>query len=495
LMLTQRMLAASFYAPVRFKANSSAQEAVAQRAGIAPLTQAALIDAQPYLPLNQSEAVGRLRIVGASERAPGLTRDDIVVLRDVPLSLPPVAGVLTERPSTALSHVNLLAKGWGIPNAYVRDAAQAVLAWDGQWVHLRVSASGYTLRAATDAERSAAGQARAAQASRPSRLTAKPDLARTALAPLSALRVADRQRCGAKAAHLGALRAAGIAGTVVPDGFCIPFAAYAQFSRQHGLAQRVAQMRARPGFEGDAGLRRQALAELRGEMAQWPLPSDMAEAWTQRWTQQLNGAGVFVRSSSNSEDLPHFSGAGLYTTVPHVRTAQGLAVAVRQVWASLYNFEAWEARRAAGLDEQQWVMGVLVQQAVDASASGVMVTRDPFDARRRQVSYIAAKRGLGIRVVDGQRVAEQVLVHARSGAVQVISRSADEVALQLDPAGGVREVAVSAGRAVLTDAVAQRLAGVGAAIRRQFGGRDQDIEWALLGEQIVILQARPFVDD
>jgi len=202
---------------------------------------------------------------------------------------------------------------------------------------------------------------------------------------------------------------------------------------------------------------------------------------------------VFVRSSSNSEDLAHFSGAGLYTTVPNVREAEALAAAVRTVWASVYNFEAWEARRAACLDEETIVMGVLVQTAVDSTASGVMVTRDPFDAAHRHATYISAKRGIGIRVVEGKRIAEQVMYSSRSKAVQVLHRSGDDVALQLDPAGGVREVPVQAGRAVLTDDLVQRLATAGAAIKRAFGGRDQDIEWAVRGERLVILQARPFV--
>ena len=109
------------------------------------------------------------------------------------------------------------------------------------------------------------------------------------------------------------------------------------------------------------------------------------------------------------------------------------------------------------------------------------------------MSYIAAKRGIGIRVVEGKRVAEQILYSSRSKAVQVLNRSQDDVALQLDTRGGVREVAVTAGRAVLSDALVQRLARAGAGIKQRFGGRDQDIEWAVQGDQLIILQARPFI--
>ncbi len=117
---------ASFFAPVKFKTNSTLHDRVAKEAGIDSVSQEALIREQPYMPMNLGTATGRVRIVDEASGPNALNvllPDDIAVLRQVPINLPPVAGVLTERPSTALSHVNLLAKGWGIPNAYVRDAA------------------------------------------------------------------------------------------------------------------------------------------------------------------------------------------------------------------------------------------------------------------------------------------------------------------------------------------------------------------------------------
>ena len=139
-------------------------------------------------------------------------------------------------------------------------------------------------------------------------------------------------------------------------------------------------------------------------------------------------------------------------------------------------------------------MGVFVQTAIDATSAGVMITRDPFDAGHPHVTYISAKRGIGIRVVEGRRVAEQLMYSSWSKAIQVLSRSAEDSALQLDKDGGVKEVPLEAGRGVLTDELVVRLANVGAAVKRGFGGVDQDIEWATVGERIVLLQARPYVE-
>ena len=493
LKTTTDALKAGFFDPVRFKANSTLHESVAKAAGIDAVTQAQLLGSQTFLPLNLGQATGRLRIVNSVEGVNDLKPQDIVLLREVPISLPPVAGVVTERPSTVLSHVNLLARGWGVPNAYVQKAAEQYAPFNGQWVHIDVQASGLQLRAATDAERQAAEKKAQAKPANGNRLLIKPDLKRADLVPLASLRGADRQRCGAKAANLGEIQSARLADVIVPDGFCIPFASYADFMRGNGLSELIARMRQQPGFATDAGVRRQALSALQAEIEQWPVNASTTEAWAKRWASQLGSQGVFVRSSSSSEDLPNFSGAGLYTTVPNVRSSTDLAAAVRKVWASVYNFEAWEARQAAGIDDQQVVMSVFVQKAVDSTASGVMITRDPFDASRRYATYIAAKRGIGIRVVEGKRVAEQILYNSRSKAVQVLNRSEDDIALQLDSKGGVREVAVAAGRAVLSDDLVQRLARAGAGIKQRFGSKDQDIEWAVQGDQVIILQSRPFI--
>ncbi len=490
LKLADDTVTQSFYAPIQFKTNSTLHEQTARNAGVKSVTQEALLREQPFLPLNPGQARGRLRIVTSVDNTPDLARDDIVVLDEVPIWLPPVAGLITQRPSTLLSHVNLLAKGWGVPNAYVRDAAKTLRQYDGQWVTLTVTGNDYQVQPAERPATTPSGTPPPkAQA-----LLPKPDLTVQALKPLDALAVRDSRHCGVKAANLGALKSALPPAASVPDGFCIPFAQYAAFMQQLGVTRRVAALEQRADFKTDATVRRQELAALRQDIQQARPDPALVASWQARWQKQLQGRGVFVRSSSNSEDLPGFSGAGLYTTVPNVVQADALTQAVLTVWASVYNFEAYEARRAAGIGPDAVVMAVLVQRAAPSDSSGVMITRDPFDASRRYVTYISAKRGLGIKVVEGKRQAEQVMYSSWSKAVQVLSKSAEDTQLVADAAGGVREVALTDTRQVLNDALVARLAAVGRQIKQRLGGVDQDIEWAVVGDQLVILQSRPYVD-
>lgn len=487
---TDEVVRASFRDPIRFKTNSTQHEQLASGMKLPFVSQEALLREQRFLPLNTGKAEGRLRIVRTEAQLRTLSPRDIPVLDEVPIALAPVAGLVTQRPSTLLSHVNLLAKGWGIPNVYVRDAQNALRQYDGRWVALEVSNNDYRVTPLARPARTPT----AAPAGATVRNLPRPDITVVALKQLAALRARDSSHCGVKAANLGTLKAALPPLARVPDGFCIPFAHYQAAMQRLDIPQRLQALQRRPGFNTDPNVRREALAALRAEITDAAPDPAFVRMLDAQWQGQLKGGGVFVRSSSNSEDLPGFSGAGLYTTVPNVTRADAVAKAVQTVWASVYNFEAYEARTAAGLQQDAVAMAVLVQLAAPSDSSGVMITRDPFDRAHQHTTYISAKRGLGIRVVEGKRQAEQVMYSDWSKAVQVLSRSAEDTQLVAKAGGGVREVPITGSRQVLTDALIARLAKVGKATQQALGGVDQDIEWAVVGDEIVMLQSRPYVD-
>jgi phosphoenolpyruvate synthase/pyruvate phosphate dikinase len=206
-----------------------------------------------------------------------------------------------------------------------------------------------------------------------------------------------------------------------------------------------------------------------------------------------SGRGLFVRSSTNAEDLRDFSGAGLYTTVPNVRSEEALMNAIKKVWASIWNYEAYEARESFGMNHMGVYPGVLVQEGIEADSAGVAVTTDPFDPEQRDTVYINAKRGLGIKVVEGRRAPEQVLYRLKTNTVQVLTRSDEDTMLAFDERGGIKEVSIDQTRSVLTDPMIARLARASAMIKRVFGGVDQDIEWLYARGRLYIVQSRPYV--
>ncbi|MBO9557659.1 MAG: PEP/pyruvate-binding domain-containing protein [Caulobacter sp.] len=487
-------LKAHFFAPLAFKPNSRQQYDLAARVGgIDIIDGAAAYGSREVLVLNPGKAVGRLRIIGEITPETDLRPDDIVMLDVPPVQLEPVAGVITTAFSTPLSHVNLLAKSWGVPNAYRRDAGTAYAALDGQVVVLEAKADAVTLRPATTAEAKAAARKAKGAVKVP-----EADLSYAGLPSLAEQRRTDSVRVGAKSANLGEVtyrraRAKG-ADFTVPPGFAIPFSAYDRFVRSNGLDKAIDALLADPNLKTDRAARHAALARLRAAFAAGTIDPLLMEAVNARRRAVIGAGGVFARSSTNAEDLPGFNGAGLYTSVPNVVTDAQLAAAIRTVWGSVWNDAAFEAREAARIDHRAVHAAVLVQQGMNAEASGVMITENPFDPDEPDAVFINAKRGLGMRVVEGKRVAEQLIYHGETdGSLQVLTRSTDDTMLSFDDKGGVKEIRIEEGRFVLTDALALRLAKAGLTIDGWLGGAAQDIEWLTIGDRLYIVQARPYL--
>ena len=481
----------TFYAPVAFKPNSLQQEETAASVpGLALLPADAIVTPPDYQPLNKARAVGRLRVIGHWDENADVRPGDIVVLDEAPVDLPPVSGLITARPASPLSHINLRARSWGIPNAYIAHATQTLARFEGQTVVFETRSDQYLIGHPGAAEL-ARHEKHVEQ--REALMTPRLDLGVTAIADLSAQRAASVTAYGAKSANLGEVLHAHPAGVQIPAGFTLPFFRYQQFVRQNGLEAQILALLHAPQFARDSVFRRTRLATLRARFQQGRIPDDLQQEILTRVHTQFAAQGLFVRSSTNSEDLPDFNGAGLYTTVPNVRTDEQILEAVKTVWASVWNFEAYEARERAGIDHLKVAMAVLIQQGVDADSAGVLITADPFDPQNKDAVYVSAKRGLGIKVVEGHAIPEQVIFHPDTNAVQILTRSAEDSLLTFDAHGGVREVAVTDKRAVLTDDVVHRLARAAAQIRRLFGGKPQDIEWAVQDDQIFIVQSRPYL--
>ena len=481
----------SFFTPVAYKPNSIRQEEEARQiAGLQLVSQSDIAKEQEYQALNLAKGIGRIHVIPKLDEHVEIGFNEILVLDEVPLQLPPVAGVITSKPSTPLSHINLLAKGWGVPNAYIKNAHTLLKQYDGWWVEFETKRDSYSIKRA-DIDQLREYQRRLAQ--RLDVMKPRYDLSETRLLGLAQQRARSAIAFGGKSANLGEVMNARLPGIVVPNGFTVPFYYYDQFLKANKLDDAIFALLNNQKFVHDPAYRRAQLTILRGRIQQGKFDEQLQGQILRRVRQEFAGKGLFVRSSSNSEDLPKFSGAGLYTTVPNVRESPQLIEAVKTVWASLWNFEAYEARERAVIDHSKIFMAVLIQEGINSESSGVMITADPFDKENQGAIYISAKRGLGIKVVEGKKVAEQIIYRQRANAVQVLTRSDEDSLLTFDEKGGVKEVAITGERVVLTDDVIRRLVSAATAIKRVFGSRDQDIEWAYMKGQIYIVQSRPFI--
>ena len=494
------LLSKNFHQPLAFKPNSAAQNEVGQAIpGLAMLDTNQVYGSRPALVLNAGRAIGTLRIIEEMTDDVLVTPSDIVILKDNPLRLSPVAGIITTSFSTPLSHINLLAKSWKIPNGYLKNADSTYADLVGKMVVMESrGGDSITLRPATPIEMANAAKSTPARSVQ----LAKADLTYRALPALTEQRKNYAIRTGAKAANLGEVasflaqdRAVHF---TVPSGFSIPFVYYTEFVRANGLDRKIDALLANPdlthsGLAQDVKARRTALAALRADFMAAPLDPKVLAMASARRDAIIGKEGVFVRSSTNAEDLKGFNGAGLYSSVPNVVSEADLERAIKTVWASVWNDAAFEARTVAAIDHRSVLASVLVQKGMNADASGVMITENPFDRDDYGAIFINAKRGLGIRVVEGKRVAEQLIYRPAPESIQVLTRSTDDAMLVFDTDGGVRERPVEPGRIVLTDDLARNLAKTGKRVAGYFGGAPQDIEWLVIGDDIYVVQSRPYL--
>lgn len=480
-----------------FRPDSPAQERIAKQVakrGIKTITNDALYKAAPYQAFNKGSGVGTLRIVkrGTSFEELIFEREDIVILREAYPDISPVAGIMSTVFSTPLSHANLRATAWGIPNAGYRRAFKDYAKLDGKVVFFEVGDREHTLRLATPKEIAHYEKLRKQRRT----VTIPPADLKTANMPmLTKLRAQQAHTYGSKTANLGEIASARLALVNVPKGFGLPFFYYQRHIRAKGLDAKINTLLSDPRFASDIHWRKAELETLRKAIVRAPIDAEVLDAIFKRVRIKLGGAGVFVRSSTNAEDLEGFNGADLYDTVPNVQGKKDLGIAIKKVWASLWNFRAVEERDLFGIDQRAVFAGVLIQTGVNATAAGVLITTNLYNPEDLNSYTINAKRGLGMRVVEGTRIPEQIIHDTSNDGTKIISRSDDPFMLVFDDRGGIREVKNTHKGVILTEERAKRLAKAVKSFVPLFSARHAlDVEWLLEGEQVWIVQARPYVE-
>lgn len=215
----------------------------------------------------------------------------------------------------------------------------------------------------------------------------------------------DVEIVGGKNASLGEMisHLAG-AGVSVPGGFATTAQAYRDFLEQSGLNAKIQAELNKLNVDDI-----QALTETGKKIRQWivdtPLTAELeAEIRTAFAELSHNNAdiAVAVRSSATAEDLPDASFAGQQETFLNIRGIENVLIAVKEVFASLFNDRAIAYRVHQGYAHQHVALSAGIQRMVrsETSASGVMFTLDT-ESGFRDVVFITASYGLGEMVVQG----------------------------------------------------------------------------------------------
>jgi hypothetical protein len=477
------------------------------------------------------------------------TRENILALETTNAELEPVAGIITKDEGNVVSHVQLLARALGVPNAVFLDIVYRHLpAVQGKPLFYAVTPAGriilkevsrmdrtdrlilaeYRKNIKRTSDADIKGQS--------SKLTI--DAERLNLKETKVLGLDDLRRkdsgivCGPKAAFLGELKHHFPKN--VAKGVVIPFGIYNEYFekakvllpknlKNKGIAKEGEPLKAfvrrtydtffntmlkdpkmssaqlaqwiRPRLEvirysiGHIDLEPAFVNALRDEMAAQGLFVD---------AQKKRTCGVFVRSDTNVEDMPNFNGAGLNLTIFNLMTFQDVLEGVKEVWASPFTYRSFSWRQTVISDPNLVFPSIVVLESVPSEKSGVLITADVNTGDTTKMT-IATAEGVG-GTVDGSP-AETLLYSPHETILLNQFKSPTRRMLILEGKGGSRMVPSTGAEHVLTEQELSALVAAAAKIKKEFSpekGLDGDplpwdIEYGFVGGKLYLFQTRPFV--
>lgn len=302
------------------------------------------------------------------------------------------------------------------------------------------------------------------------------------------IRASDLPLVGGKGANLGEMTHAGFP---IPNGFCVTTLAFQQFMDACPSADELYRLLDSINSH-DIEKTREVGRKVRETLLEIPIPQVVADTVVQCWNDLGNDKAYAVRSSATAEDLPDASFAGQQDTYLNIIGESALLDAIRRCWVSFFTDRAILYRSKNNFAHQDVQLSVVIQQMVMSEKSGILFTADPLTGHRHTVA-IDASFGLGEALVSGLVSPDAYRVDKRNNTIIERTISDKKIAIYPEKDGGVRQETLSASQrnqTVLTDEKILDLADLGSRVEAHYD-TPQDIEWAIVDNQLYLLQARP----
>lgn len=290
-----------------------------------------------------------------------------------------------------------------------------------------------------------------------------------------------RRSGGGKAYNLAKLSKARFP---VPDWICLSADAFDVFLSHHGLMSEVF-------VEG------QNFDEIEKNVEELFLKKQIPISVREELTVHLERTGlidhfVAVRSSGLDEDSGDHSFAGQFSSFLFQKGVEAILRSIIKCWASGWSARALAYRKERNLPLTGIRIGVVIQKMVDAECAGVGFSRNPIDIADRDHLLLSGVWGLGEGLVSGLLAADEFIVNRQSLEYRE-TLAEKSLALRHAPAGGLFEQKVDPSKisvATLNSTEVKSISRMILEIEKSFAA-PQDVEWALAGGQIYLLQTRP----
>lgn len=468
--------------------------------------------------LNPGYAMGELVVVEGLKEEIEVSSDKIYVFQRPPSDLKPVAGIATVAEGNLVSHVQLLARNLGIPNAALSDAnLEGLKKYAGSQVFYAVSNKGNVILKPADqmtAEEKALFEVRTRKEDK---IAVPVKDIRLDVRKVLNMRSVDASNsgklCGPKAANLGQLKK--MFPEEVVEGLVIPFGVFkmhmdrpmpdtsgsywdflnemfreAEAMRKAGTREPVVEE-----FQLD---RLKVLRAAIQSMALDPaFVSDLEDGFSSVLGADLGKIPVFLRSDTNMEDLKDFTGAGLNLTIFNTVDREKIIKGIKDVWASPYTERSFKWRQKYLLNPENVFPSILVIPSVDVEYSGVMITKGINVGTDKDLT-VAFSRGAG-GAVDGQ-AAETRLV---TGISDLLLAPAREMYYNRLPAtGGTERKIASFEEPILNNRNKADLRKLASSLREVLPKETNsdyhgayDVELGFEKDKLWLFQIRPFVEN
>ena len=467
--------------------------------------------------LNPGYAYGELVVVDGNPDDVEVNTNKIYIFQQPPSDLKPVAGIMTVSEGNLVSHVQLLARNLGIPNAALSyENLTSLKNYDGKVVFYAVSNKGNVILKTED-DMTYDEKKLFEKKERSKNMIEVPiDEIR-----LDVCRVIDMRDvsatdsgklCGPKAANLGELKQ--LFPEQVVEGLIIPFGIFkSHMNLQMPKENKTYWQYLTDTFSEADKKKKEGVAEY--DIEKFMLTSleklhkailninlsddfryDMRSNFERIFGDKIGNVPVFLRSDTNMEDLKEFTGAGLNLTLFNIREEQKIFEGIKRVWASAYTERSFKWRQKYLLNPENVYPSILIIPSVDVDYSGVMITKGINSGTDEDLT-VAFSRGAG-GAVDGQS-AETRLISENDNILLAPARQADYIRLPIS--GGTKGYFTSFDDPILNDSNIRDIRNIAKNIREKIGEKAEDtshaydVEFGFKDDKLWLFQIRPFVEN